>query len=280
MNKIFIIFTLFTLNVFGSSFIASLAQDAYLEPIEFKTKYKTEHTKVGSSIIHDVQFHALETKDIVYITFRGTQSKRNVKTDLNIRHVQFLDIPNSKVHAGFYNIATKSKQVLASLFNKNKKLIITGHSLGGGVGLLLGALLYYDNKNVEVFSYGAPPVGNNEFVDSIKNLNHYRHIHNKDIIPKINKPIAEKIKKFFISKSKFKITKLYKLPFSFVFKFAVNYLINIPYDFMHHGKKVELFNTPITTYTSNSKINFAKKFVLFDDAHSILTYVDGVKSLR
>jgi len=248
-----------------------LSAIAYSRYELFKDKYKTSSNKVGTSEFNNVKFFAIEESTKVYIIFRGTASKYNAKTDLNIKHVNFMDIPGTKVHSGFYNIAKYSKEILKNLIQKDKSIIISGHSLGGGVGLLLGAMIKKEdiNKDVSVYSYGAPPVGNKNFVNAIEGLQHFRYVHNKDIVPKINKSIADKYKKLISKVTKPQTFKRIKLPIS---------ITNIPYDFIHYGKQIELNNTPVRTTSNNAKIAFIKGLVNFDDAHSILTYVEGVKN--
>jgi len=248
----------------------NLSADAYLSPKEFKAKYKTKNNKVGSSSYNNVRFFAIEDDKNIFITFRGTASEENTKTDFNIKHLQFLDIENSQVHAGFYNIAIHSKKIFRNLIKKDKPIVITGHSLGGAVALLLGGILY---KDVKVFTFGSPPVGNKIFVDSIKELDHKRYVHQYDMIPKINKPIADKLKAFFKKKKKFSFTKLFRLPISLAFKSATNKLVNIPYDFIHHSQAIVLTNQPSYKAPKNKLLVYLVKIASY---HKVMTYVSGV----
>ena len=251
----------------------NLSADAYLSSKEFKAKYKTKNNKVGSSSYNNVKFFAIEDDKNIFITFRGTASEDNAKTDLNIKHLQFLDIENSQVHAGFYNIAIHSKKIFRNLIKKDKPIVITGHSLGGAVALLLGAILQKDGKDVKVFTFGAPPVGNQIFIDSIKDLEHKRYVHQYDMIPKINKPIADKVKKSFTKKKKFSFGKLFRLPISLAFKIAMNKVVNLPYDFIHHSEAITLINTSSYKAPKNKMFVY---FVKIASYHKMMTYVSGV----
>lgn len=257
-----------------------LASNAYSSIELFEKKYKNSSNQVGSAVFNNVRFFAIDESDKIYITFRGTSSKANAKTDLNIKHTNFMNIPNAQVHSGFYNIALKSKEILRNLISKEKEIIISGHSLGGAVGLLLGSLIYNENpkKDIRVYSFGAPPVGNDVFTNNIKGLKHFRYVHIKDIVPKINKPVADKFKDVASNIAKFKPGKITKLPISFGLQNITSKITNIPYDFVHYGRLIELSNKPISSSTNNSKIDFLKQFIKFDDAHSIVTYADGIKN--
>ncbi len=255
------------------SFAVNLSADAYLSSKEFKAKYKTENNKVGSSSYNNVKFFAIEDDENIFITFRGTASEDNAKTDLNIKHLQFLDIENSQVHAGFYNIAVHSKKIFRNLIKKDKPIVITGHSLGGAVALLLGGILHKDGKNVKVFTFGAPPVGNNIFIDNLKDLDHKRYVHQYDMIPKINKPIADKFKGFFKKKKKFSFGKLFRLPISLAFKTVTNKISNIPYNFIHHSEAITLINTPSYKAPANKMFVYLVKIASY---HKMMTYVSGV----
>lgn len=255
------------------SVAVNLSADAYLTSKEFKSKYKTNKNKVGSSSYNNVKFFAIEDDNNIFITFRGTASEENAKTDFNIKHLQFLDIENSKVHAGFYNIAIHSKKIFRNLIKKNKSIVVMGHSLGGAVALLLGGILHNDGYNVKVFTFGSPPVGNQIFIDSIKSLEHQRYVHIFDMIPRINKPVADKFKGFFKKKSKFGFTKLFRLPITLAFKATMYKVLNIPYEFIHHNKEIQISNIPIYSEPKNKLFSLIVKVASY---HKMKTYVDGI----
>jgi len=252
---------------------ANLALDAYMEPSEFKEKYKNSHNKVGSSKYNNVHFFAIEDAENVVIIFRGTISKANVKTDLNIVHVPFLNIDNTKVHAGFYNVAKHSRTIFRNLLKKEKPIVVIGHSLGGGVALLLGGILEKSGYNATVYTFGAPPVGNKEFVDSLPNLIHYRYAHQYDIIPIINKTSVDKFKKFFTKKRKYNLSKMAKHPVALGIKATLKKLIDIPYDFEHQGSLIYLRNEPKQVEHKNA---FISMMLTKASAHRMINYVHGL----
>jgi hypothetical protein len=125
----------------------------------------------------------------------GTENTRDIKTDLKVGKVYFAgstleefaanaakkDIPTSepKVHRGFNEfiqagpsaVLRNPQQVKASLpgllhTDKNRKLYLTGHSLGGAAATLAGARLLsmgISPTQIEVITFGAPAVGNEAF---------------------------------------------------------------------------------------------------------------------
>lgn len=125
----------------------------------------------------------------------GTENKRDIKTDLKVRKVYFAgsnpaefaanavkkNIPNTepKVHQGFNEfvqagpsaVLRNPRQVSLSLpdllrTDQTRKLLLTGHSLGGAAATLAGARLLSSGVSpdqLEVITFGAPAVGNTAF---------------------------------------------------------------------------------------------------------------------
>lgn len=125
----------------------------------------------------------------------GTENKSDIKIDLKVDKVYFAgsnpeeftanaarrDIPNTepKVHKGFNEfvqagpaaVLRTPRQTSLSLpdllrADKTRKLLLTGHSLGGAAATLAGARLLstgIDPEQLEVIAYGAPAVGNAAF---------------------------------------------------------------------------------------------------------------------
>ena len=66
------------------------------------------------------------------------------------------------------------------------QIIVTGHSLGGALGMVSGIELQLKyNKVAEVYVFGAPRIGNVDLAHfiNIKIPTTFRVIHNKDIVP-------------------------------------------------------------------------------------------------
>lgn len=102
-------------------------------------------------------------------------------------------VAGCKVHTGF---AAAWEEIRANTYsaikeglqaNPNYRVIITGHSLGGAVAILGGAYLRRDGYKVDVFSFGAPRVGNDAFANfaSGQKGNSVRITHTVDPVPRL-----------------------------------------------------------------------------------------------
>lgn len=129
------------------------------------------------------------------IAIVGTETKGDIKADLKVSKVYFAgsnpeefaanaaqrDIPDTepKVHKGFNEfvqagpsaVLLNPRQVSLSIpellqTDKTRRLLLTGHSLGGAAATLAGARLLNSGvspEQLEVISFGAPAVGNAAF---------------------------------------------------------------------------------------------------------------------
>jgi triacylglycerol lipase len=140
-------------------------------------------------------------KDII-IAFRGTDSKEDTLADLNASQCTFPWAANKcATHRGFTDIYnTLRQQVIAVLANcsPDKRLIITGHSLGGALATLC-ALDIASNTHFgspTVYTFGAPRVGDPIFAANYNRLmtNNYRVVINSDLVPLLPPPIYKTVK--------------------------------------------------------------------------------------
>ncbi|KAI0788152.1 lipase [Fomes fomentarius] len=106
----------------------------------------------------------------------------------------FPGLPSSiKVHSGFSGSQARSASgVLAAVKTAlakfgTKKVTVTGHSLGGAIGLIDALFLHIQNPGITTrfVGYGSPRVGNQEWADYIDSLPiSVTRINNKeDIVP-------------------------------------------------------------------------------------------------
>ena len=138
-----------------------------------------------------------DKKPTLVIAWRGTQNMNDWMTDLDITQgpLEFnneLSKSNINVHQGFSKLF--SKKVISQItdfINKHRdiqNILVTGHSLGGGLATICSMYLAqkYTNKNIISITFASPKVGNLEFkklYDSYTNLLSYRIANLNDIIP-------------------------------------------------------------------------------------------------
>ncbi len=88
------------------------------------------------------------------------------------------------MHKGFYEAFLNINSLIKNkIETNNKKLLITGHSLGAAIATIFTA--ENKEKNPILITFGSPMVGTKNFVIQNKDLLHIRWINSKDIICKI-----------------------------------------------------------------------------------------------
>lgn len=165
--------------------MAQLAQIAYYDCEEAEPEFKrlgyTQHIFFD---IDGAQCHVVWNETEAVLCFRGTEPKEfsDIKADLNV-------LPNSLenggwVHSGFkYEVDKIWAQIEESLpLLENKKIYITGHSLGGAMATIAASRL--QSKIECLYTFGSPRVGSKIFADSIK-VKHFRFVNNNDIVPSV-----------------------------------------------------------------------------------------------
>jgi hypothetical protein len=124
----------------------------------------------------DTQAYAWLSGNDMYMVFRGTEDLQDIIADIDVRLHVIRD--NVKVHRGFYEqfeaISDEIEKYLkeASSQRKIDNIIISGHSLGGGLATIASThfgLLYPDSK-VTCITFGSPRVGNREFTNYFNSI--------------------------------------------------------------------------------------------------------------
>uniref|UniRef100_A0A1X7TD99 Fungal lipase-type domain-containing protein n=1 Tax=Amphimedon queenslandica TaxID=400682 RepID=A0A1X7TD99_AMPQE len=104
----------------------------------------------------------------VVVAFRGTKSFTNAVTDLSFIQKKIISTSREYAHGGFVNALNSVYQSIETSIARdlgNKRLVITGHSLGGALASLLTFRLSvkYRNSQPVLYVYGCPPVGDENF---------------------------------------------------------------------------------------------------------------------
>ena len=163
------------------------ANESYFKDSEYL--YKNPKT--------DTQFVFKKKDNCIYISFRGTESFKDVMIDTSISK-QTIAYDNStspiRVHKGFYDAYLSVRQVVLDLVGKNyefgDKFFISGHSLGGALALICALDIKYhfdfiDENELFVVTLGQPRVGNESFCNSTNRRlpNYFRFRNGNDIVP-------------------------------------------------------------------------------------------------
>jgi len=152
----------------------------------------------NASYVSDVTgFVAIdETRDLIIISFRGTESKKNIYIDMGW-HLMPTDIcRDCKASHGFGLAWNDTKQAVYQALEKamangsKKKIVATGHSLGGAVAGICAADLRSKGFYTDLYTFGAPRFGNKQLADFMTKTSpdlgsNYRTTHLTDPIPNL-----------------------------------------------------------------------------------------------
>jgi triacylglycerol lipase len=130
------------------------------------------------------QCHIAWNTEEFIIAFRGTEPDEfsDIKADLNA--IPDRGESGGWVHNGFQEELNKLWPLIQPFLAnaKNKKMYITGHSLGGAMATLAASRL--KKECTALYTYGSPRVGTRNFVKSFT-VPHFRHVNNNDIVPSV-----------------------------------------------------------------------------------------------
>ncbi|MFN3581230.1 MAG: lipase family protein, partial [Pseudomonas sp.] len=153
----------------------------------------SEYTPEDQHFLHhpptDTQAFITHNDKIILITVRGSASFDDWLRDFDARQVPIAD-GTGNAHRGFYNAFIAARFFTESYlrrFYSDQTIIVTGHSLGGSIALLLADWIKRraEAPKVILYTYGAPRTGDSTFVESAKDLIHHRIINNNDLVPSV-----------------------------------------------------------------------------------------------
>lgn len=144
----------------------------------------------------DTQGLVVGRGDTIVIAFRGTEPAK-IKDWLTDLQIPLIEGPKGMVHRGFLTrllaVWPQLTTALLELQPAEKKVWITGHSLGASLAALAAAKLMVEGMaGVDgLYTYGQPRTGNRQFaewLDTQIKQRYFRHVNDKDIVTNVPLP--------------------------------------------------------------------------------------------
>lgn len=182
--------------------LAKLVVESYQKVEDYNVnQFNMELVTVLNNKKTDIQGFVAKKEKSLYIAFRGANTIKDYLRDVNALYKNY---PPSKrlffkpkVHLGFFNGYMSVKDDIINTINSNPDidtLYVTGHSMGAALAVYCAFDLYrdfkFENLSINLYTFGAPEVGNGSFVKRFKKAirTSYRVVHDEDIVAKINIP--------------------------------------------------------------------------------------------
>lgn len=138
-----------------------------------------------------------ENDDFIVIAIAGTKSTQDFITDAQfVKQDAVFCGQLLSIHSGFLQEFESIRVLLDNYFSYRKKtdirkVIVTGHSLGGAVATLIALHLVETRPSIvlNIYTFGSPRVGSWELKHLYNKMcpNTLRVVHDKDIVPKVPK---------------------------------------------------------------------------------------------
>lgn len=184
------------MNLDNALFCAKLSQIVYKDEKDIQNFIASENLKHKFFNKAGNQCLLAWNDENIFIAFAGTDLKQtqDIIDDLDADCIRSIDC--GCVHEGFYTRAIQVNIWIMEMYfqfintdNKDRRIWITGHSLGGAIAIvfanMLGVLSTIGNKIAGIYTFGQPRVGNRKFVKCFnKNFGKktFRFVHTCDII--------------------------------------------------------------------------------------------------
>ena len=115
------------------------------------------------------------------LTVEGTSSMDDWVTNL-----KFI-VRKDNTHRGFKAnaMSTLAKMVVSyESLEKDRVIVVAGHSLGGATATVLADLLLKSTSELHIVTIGSPRPGGRGLRKRLKDVDHLRFVHGSDIVPK------------------------------------------------------------------------------------------------
>jgi triacylglycerol lipase len=175
-----------------AEYLSEMSRLSYLTPTQFDEEFIPDDGYINKTFIQadNAEGYIIEFQETIVLAFRGTQPSqlKDVTADLKFWRID-AETNGEKVHSGFWKEAfSLFPAVLKNTADSDhKNFIITGHSLGGAMAVVMAGFLLRIGYNVsDLYTFGQPRVGNQQFCRRIeRDCNWQRFVNNNDIVPRV-----------------------------------------------------------------------------------------------
>ncbi|MGY5537811.1 lipase family protein [Vibrio brasiliensis] len=130
-----------------------------------------------------------KAKNGINAVFNAPVVQDFVRTNFDAAQIAPPEFGGTYMHRGFYQYAMAFLDKIERSLKKHKgkSIYVCGHSLGGAAALILSALIQdtYSPSTLRLYTYGMPRTGTRSLVERYRDIVHYRHVNNHDLVPQI-----------------------------------------------------------------------------------------------
>lgn len=136
----------------------------------------------------DTECFIASTASTVLVSFRGTAGIKDWIRDASIFSVDTgYGTVHTGFHTGFKQASEKLERILSRVNARSKKVILTGHSLGGALATIAAAEWEGKYPITAIYTFGQPAVGRKNFQQFMNTFSgrFFRTVNDDDIVPKV-----------------------------------------------------------------------------------------------
>ena len=115
------------------------------------------------------------TREVILVSFQGSDGPLDWFRNLKFFKKRYSGCQRCKIHTGFFEAYSPLRDEMLQKVNNfyqehPKKVLVTGHSLGGAMATLAAVDLVNARYTVDLITFGTPRVGNKEFAQYVDRI--------------------------------------------------------------------------------------------------------------